>query len=703
MTHKSLKLLNYKVVSFFISITLLIIVSSGNTNSATGSDLSSQKLHTTTQANLASVSIGSHSMNDEDPTFDSIRTNAFEPYWVEKSPTLSPSARQHHAMTYDSVNDKIILFGGYNGSALNDTWVYDYSTNSWEEMKPSAAPAPMYGHAMVYEPAIQKVVMFGGIQTWTYDYLTNVWEQQFPQVSPSTKTYHSLIYDTTRSKIMLLGGNIGAFETWEMDAITFNWTNLFPVTPLPQLFAFAASYDQVNDKIILFGGQTIGVVNAGDTYAYDYPSNEWTLLAPLTDPSNRRFYGRPMEYDIHEQKSVFFGGYTDAGNSDEVWTFDYSSSSWELIPTLNSPSTRWIHTMVYSSSANKFIMFGGTDGAYSDQTLELTIYDSDPPVFVSPGEKFVELGSASNSISWQILDPSDGNYEIRLDNIIVDTGNFVNGQTISLVPFGLGVGDYVLKMTATDLRGNSASDTIILHVVEVDPPIIIGPEDIIIENFNDLNNITWVVEDLTPASYNVTQNGTIIAEGDWQNGDQVVVDLNSLPLGNYIFEITVTDAFGNVASDIVLVTILDNGLPTISNPSDIDMIQGDLNKEIIWYLSDNDPTFYVLEVNQQVTVNNSWIALPFVSEKLDNYIPGNYNFTLTLYDASGNIVSDTVIVKIYVRQTNTQTPTSGGGGGGGTFGSIPSIPPEVAVGAGVLAGGTLFFAIIRRIRGGGGY
>lgn len=696
----SLKQLNYKAFSLIIAIALLIIVSSGNTNSATGSDLSSQKLQATTQLNLASLSIGSHSINDEDSTVDSIRTNAFEPYWIEKTPLTGPSARQHHAIAYDSLNNKLILFGGYNSSPIGDTWAYDYSTNSWEEMKPSTSPLPMYGHAMVYNPEIQKIVMFGGVQTWTYDYQINEWDQQFPQVSPSTKTYHSLVYDITRSKILLLGGS-GDFETWEMDTATFNWTNRSPLTPLPPLIAFAASYDQANDKIILFGGQTTGVVNAGDTYAYDYLSNEWTLLPPLTDPSNRRFYGRPMGYDIQVQKSVFFGGYTDGGNSDEVWAFDYLTGSWEMVPTVNSPTPRWIHTMVYSSSSNSFISFGGTDGAYSNQTYELTLSDTASPLIVSPGDKYVELGSVSISISWQIFDPSDGNYEIRLGNQIVDAGNFVDGQTISLVPFGLVVGNYILKMTATDLKGNSASDTIVLHIVEADPPIIIGPEDLEIESFDSNSNITWILEDLTPASYNVTQNGTVIDQGDWQNGDLIVVNLNSLPLGHYIFNITVSDTFNNVASDTVLVNILDDGIPTISNPSDMDLIHGD-HLEIIWFISDNNPTFYVLEVNQQLIANNSWVALPFVQEMLENYIPGYYNFTLILHDASGNIVSDTVIVQIYVKNLNTNTQTTNPPSGGSSgFGSFPSIPPNVAVGAGVVVGGTLFFAIVRRMRGGG--
>ena len=223
--------------------------------------------------------------------------------------------------------------------------------------------------------------------------------------------------------------------------------------------------------------------------------------------------------------------------------------------------------------------------------------------------------------------------------------------------------------------------------------------EIEILDFN--KSITWILSDLTPANYNVTQNGTVIDEGDWQNGDKIVVNLDPIPVGHYVFEITVTDAYDNSASDTVLVNIFDSGIPTISSPADIDIIQGD-PQEIIWYFSDNNPTFYVLEVNQQVLANSSWVALPFIQERLESYIPGYYNFALTLYDASGNIVSDTVIVRIYANNLNSNTQTSQPPSGGSSgFGSFPSIPPNVAIGAGVVVGGTLLFAIIRRMRGGG--
>ena len=47
------------------------------------------------------------------------------PDWAETSPPNSPGAREEHAMTYDSVRGKVVMFGGYANGNVNDTWEYD--------------------------------------------------------------------------------------------------------------------------------------------------------------------------------------------------------------------------------------------------------------------------------------------------------------------------------------------------------------------------------------------------------------------------------------------------------------------------------------------------------------------------------------------------------------------------------------------------
>ncbi len=68
--------------------------------------------------------------------------------WTNMSPVEEPSPRYVHDMAYDNESDRIILFGGWTGSVVNDTWAYDFNTNAWTNMSPDTRPSARDGHAM---------------------------------------------------------------------------------------------------------------------------------------------------------------------------------------------------------------------------------------------------------------------------------------------------------------------------------------------------------------------------------------------------------------------------------------------------------------------------------------------------------------------------------------------------------------------------
>ena len=46
--------------------------------------------------------------------------------------------RSRHAMAYDNARQRTLLFGGYNGSVLGDTW--DWDGRVWTRQAPATSP-----------------------------------------------------------------------------------------------------------------------------------------------------------------------------------------------------------------------------------------------------------------------------------------------------------------------------------------------------------------------------------------------------------------------------------------------------------------------------------------------------------------------------------------------------------------------------------
>ncbi len=89
--------------------------------------------------------------------------------WTELNPSGTlPPVRGGQAMAYDPLTQQLIMFGGFDqpGTGLvrfNDTWAYDLAANTWTELKPSGSLPPARAlHAMAYDPVTRRMIMFGG-------------------------------------------------------------------------------------------------------------------------------------------------------------------------------------------------------------------------------------------------------------------------------------------------------------------------------------------------------------------------------------------------------------------------------------------------------------------------------------------------------------------------------------------------------------
>lgn len=307
-----------------------------------------------------------------------------------------PSDRNTIPVVYDSDSDRTIMFGGWTGTfeSLGDTLAYDLNENSWENMSPAIAPGARAGHASAYDVESDRVILFSGGEsgvsetlvnykdTWAYDYDSNTWDNITTAQMPPARLSASMVYDSESDVCILFGGipDGGSFigDTWSYDYNTNNWTNMNPpVSPSNRVAGM--TYDVESDRVILFGGGgyvTWPLEMYSDTWAYDYNNNTWTKMTPADSPTSMGF----MAYDEEADLCVFHGGSLDWYEESivsETWTYDYNENTWSEISTSSQPSPRSRIAITYDSESDRTILYSGGQlvvqgGGWPDYTYDIT-------------------------------------------------------------------------------------------------------------------------------------------------------------------------------------------------------------------------------------------------------------------------------------------------------------------------------------------
>ncbi len=129
--------------------------------------------------------------------------------------------------------------------------------------------------------------------------------------------------------------------------------------------------------------------------------------------------------------------------------------------------------------------------------------------------------------------------------------------------------------------------------------------------------------------------------------------------------------------------------PDISYPNDITVISGSIGNVIRWSASDTFPDYYELYVNDVMTESGIWDWETY-TVPIDGLNVGSHNFTLIVYDMTGNYAYDSVIITVVIPATPTPTtPTTGSTNTEPLEGWLSTI-----IGAGVIGGGVIVVCIL---------
>ncbi|MBI5555149.1 MAG: T9SS type A sorting domain-containing protein [Elusimicrobia bacterium] len=244
-----------------------------------------------------------------------------------------------HSAVYDTNANRIIVFGGktgtnYNDQVSNTVYTFDTLTRTWDVFSTTGTDIPVArrAHSAVFDQQFNRMIIYGG---WNVDMIAlsdtyildlNVtpaeWSKANLSYEAPARWQATAIFDPVRKRMVIFGGvttdNEPTNELWYLNLSSANltgqrWTQLFPTNNTSSGLARTAHvlvYNPDTDHLLVYGGWaplTLTEAFYDTTYAFDFNSRTWWLVAPGPDiPKSRR--NASGIYDPIRKKMVIFGG-----------------------------------------------------------------------------------------------------------------------------------------------------------------------------------------------------------------------------------------------------------------------------------------------------------------------------------------------------------------------------------------------------------
>ncbi len=312
------------------------------------------------------------------------------PTWSEITPSVTgPSARAGSGTVFDSASQRMILYAGFDGGGItglaNDVWALSLSgTPAWNLITPSGSgPAGSYGSSVAYDPSGPALLAFGG---YTPDLSNAVWRLSLggspawslvatAGTAPSSREGQTAQFDPASHRLAVYGGEDGTSiqsDLWILDfaGATPTWSNPAPTPQItPRLGAVSAL--AADGRMYVYGGLGSGWDVLADVWSVSVANpvswQTWEILLP---PRLQEV----MVLDTNRDRLMSFGG-TDGAYRNDTWTHSMVyGRGWDPLATSGTPpGPRRLHTGIFDPVGDRLIVFGGYDDTLLGDLWQLSL------------------------------------------------------------------------------------------------------------------------------------------------------------------------------------------------------------------------------------------------------------------------------------------------------------------------------------------
>lgn len=243
--------------------------------------------------------------------------------WRSASSVLTPSFRVGHEMAFDSLRSRSVMFGGADSSLRGLVWEWDGT--AWHRIAPAIHPearGTLRYHAMVFDAVRQRVMLFGGSvgsavtnDTWEWD--GQDWRLVLPTLRPPSRERHAMAFDSHRGRAVLFGGQNSSTvfdDTWEWDGV--DWARRPTQSNPPPARGHSMCYDEARRRTVLLT-QGPGALR----HTWEWNGVDWALRDGDSTPPSAEYAA--IEYDPVSRTTIAAGGlgYSGAPNPSGTWIY----------------------------------------------------------------------------------------------------------------------------------------------------------------------------------------------------------------------------------------------------------------------------------------------------------------------------------------------------------------------------------------------
>ena len=313
-----------------------------------------------------------------------------DPTWTQLLPLgTPPSAREGHVAIYDPVGDRMIVFGGTDGAALNDVWSLSLANPpTWTLLSPSGPPpSPRQGACAAYDSQRQRILLFGGATDSGYG--TGIWaldlaggmawsEIVASGTAPTPRVHASALYDPAADRFLIVGGEnlTGDFPVLDGAQLALSGTPTWQTGFFANGTRGSLVYDSAHGRGLFYGGSYDAIGTTNQTWTVQLTSTpSLTRFVPTSGPNGLNDESAVLAYAGDEARIVVFGGKTIGGfepqASDQTFALDIPNWSgvanpppglyydWVPYGSGTPPAARYGHSAIRDVDHNQMIVFGG--------------------------------------------------------------------------------------------------------------------------------------------------------------------------------------------------------------------------------------------------------------------------------------------------------------------------------------------------------